>query len=1451
MKTYPLSQSQMGVFLELTQHPQTTQYNISYYASLPKSIDTDRLEQALKTIYATRPEWRIRFLMEGDEPRQTVDDTRQLKVSRLSMSESQCEAYIWNFVKPYDIFRDVLCCFHLIETPKRIVLAMDFSHLISDSMSLTSLFLKRDLPLAYIGKPLPEQACELLPWAENEDRQLSGSVSGMPTSNANVYETDKEYYREHFQHCEMLSLAEPVKDPLGRSVRYDEFLSEQEVKVWCTQHDISPGLLLMAAFAYTLSVAGRTSQFAFTTASHGRTQQRIRQAFGMFVRIVPVKTIVTPDTKVTDFILAFRHELADVIHNHANYPFTHFCRDLQMKPGVCFNFLGKDITEEMLLEDTLYPVYRQYPDTTCSDLTLDIWERDGVYNLRLMASDMLYGHSFLQTFARMFKTVVQEMMHHPEGTLASLRLTDTEEQEVLIRLGMGEVTEYDTSETLVSLFRKQAQLHPEATAVVDKDSSITYAELNRKSDILAHLLRQAGVGQDCFVAVMLPRRKEFMLAILAIFKAGGAYLPLDSEYPEERLRYMLEDSGARIIITVESLAGAMPQENDSRLKTSQAIFIDQIDFNKDSQPVDYSQPQSLAYMIYTSGSTGKPKGVMVEHRNLRAFTAWIVEMLGLSGTDRCAVHASFSFDASVLDLMPPLAVGAQVHILSETLRKDMYSMNRYFSEEGISGMILSTQIGMEMVNTFGDLPLKYLVVGGEALKPMRKTSVPIINVYGPTEVTVCITTYVVDQDRRHGIIPIGRPVPGIRLFVIDREGRLLPRGMTGELCVAGSQVTRGYWNRAEQTNERYTECPFIEEDDQGRKARMYRTGDLCRWNEQGELEYVGRIDTQVKLRGFRIELGEIEACASKYEGIRQTAAEVIDGEQLCLYYTETGNVNERALREFLAKTLPDYMVPTVFVRLSELPLTPNGKVDRRSLPKPEPTEEEYVAPATDIEKNIATILCELLRLDRLGVTTDLRAAGMNSINAMRAKIHLSEQFRQDLDVTALLRLNNIRELSEYMEGHAASHRPQLTSHPTQETYPVPKTLETYMADYMVGKPTFAIPFAIRIRGARLDEMEKALRAVFNSNPSMKARTCYRDGQPVMLRDDTAEIPIAKYTMDSEPSDAQVLAYCDQTVEIVGGFLGTYALIESPAYGYLAFKCSHGNMDGGAIDIFLREFRAALAGGSPKHEEYTVFDYAIDEQHYLASDQLKWDENHFLRVTGGLLESVLPFDDESEDGRGFAETISTVFDKSLTDDYCSRNEIRQSCFFATLFMQALGHAGGWQKVMISSLHSNRQTSELAGMMSMAMRNFPLVCKHITTFGAEDMEEVFLSEVRSIEQQMNDAMDINFYDYYGANGLGRKSPNIAMKAVFVYQVGVTDKFAEDTTQGTSCTSDVRIISPESMEPPIRELAMEPLKAYVELDNVGNYKLGLKYNHRCYHTATIQQMADYIHLFFKQLT
>ena len=384
-------------------------------------------------------------------------------------------------------------------------------------------------------------------------------------------------------------------------------------------------------------------------------------------------------------------------------------------------------------------------------------------------------------------------------------------------------------------------------------------------------------------------------------------------------------------------------------------------------------------MLYTSGSTGQPKGVMAEHRNLRALVGWLANMLELSHTDRCAEHASFCFDASLFDLMTPLTVGAEVHILSETLRHDLEGMNRYIHEKSITGMTLSTQLGMELINTFDDLPLRYIVAGGEALQPTRRTSVRIINGYGPTEFTVCASYHVVDQERQYETIPIGQPVPGSHLFIVDPKGRLVPKGMAGELCLSGRQMARGYWKQEKLTREKFSDCPFVEGE------RMYRTGDLCRWNEEGQLEYLGRIDSQVKLRGYRIELGEIESQSLKYDGISQAVASVYDGQLLCLYYTADFNIDEGALKEFLTQSLPEYMVPATYIHLEELPLTPNGKVDRKKLPAPEATSaKEYIAPEGEVEVKIAAVFAEVLNLTSpVGALDDFFSLGGDSIKSIR------------------------------------------------------------------------------------------------------------------------------------------------------------------------------------------------------------------------------------------------------------------------------------------------------------------------------------------------------------------------------------------------------------------------------------------------------------------------------------
>ena len=502
MKTYPLTQSQLGIFLEMMQHPQMTQYNLGYMTSLPKSIDLDRLEQAFRTIYATCPTFRIRFLTEGDELRQTVDDTRELPIFRLTLSEPECEEFLQKALKPFDPFNDVLCRFHLIETPDRIVFLVDFSHLIADGTSIALLFGKVYLPLAYEGMPLPEQHYGLLSWAEDEEAIFHTAA----------YEADREYFRQHFQGCEALSLSESVSDPLGKYIRYDEFMPMEGVAEWCKRNDTAPNLLLMAAFAYTLSVVSRESSSVFTTTSHGRIQRRLREAFGMFVVTVPVRAMVDPNAKVADLVRSFRTELMGTIR-HGSYPFSHFCRDLQMKPGISFNFYSGGITEEIKLGEESYPCCRLDSNTTCSDLTFTVVERDGQYDLRAESSDRLYSPGFLRTMVQTVKTVAQDMMLHPQSPLSSLSLVTKAEQAELIRLGTGKHIDIDTQDTFVSAFERQSAKTPERTAVVDGNSQLTYADLSRRSNLLAHLLTDAGVQPDCFVCILLDRVKEFPYGI--------------------------------------------------------------------------------------------------------------------------------------------------------------------------------------------------------------------------------------------------------------------------------------------------------------------------------------------------------------------------------------------------------------------------------------------------------------------------------------------------------------------------------------------------------------------------------------------------------------------------------------------------------------------------------------------------------------------------------------------------------------------------------------------------------------------------------------------------------------------------------------------------------------------------------------------------------------------------
>ena len=965
-----LTQAQLGIFLEWIATPAMTQYNLPVLLELPKTFSTERLVAAIDKLQELRPEMKIQFVLENGEPRQYINRSLHIPVKLSTVTEAELQDYWVQIVKPYDLLGgEPLWRFEIVETEKRKFLFFECHHSVGDGMTLGSVFI-HELDAILLGKELTLNNYTILDYAEEEKETLG----------SDVYKRAKDYYIEKYSDTNLLTLTQNSDDPWGNNIVRSAYMPLAQVDEWSKEHGTNSSCLYMAALGYVLSEYSREDKVSFSMANHGRTSKKIINSYGMFVRSSPVLAVVDRKQKTMDYISGFRREFMSCIRYGA-YPFNHFCRDLNQKMAISFGFQGKGMKEDVMFGGVACMATQLPKGLTSSDLNVTIYQRDADYDIRLSASDKLYSVEYLDRMAEAIKICAQNMMANPDAELGKISIVSQEEQEKLLALSEGKELQYNKEETYVDMVVRHAEQQPDAVAVVDVDSQITYKELDVKSNMLANALLRLGLQQEEFVGLMLPRRKEFEIAILGVQKAGGAYVPMDSEYPIDRLIYMIEDSEANTIVTTHDLYDQKSKEGNFTVKNT--IFIeDLLASDVDATPVNNSKPEGLAYMIYTSGSTGKPKGVMLPHRALRAYLSWRISEIGLSKESRNVEHASFSFDASLDDLLCPLAAGGQVHLLPEELRKDLDGISQYIRNNNINGMTLSTALGMALLNQFSDLPLNYMMMGGEKLLPFPKTAVKIFNGYGPTEFSVCSSFHVVDQEKDVDI-PIGRPVPNTYSFICDKAGNLLPQGVPGELCLCGDQMARGYWHRAELTEEKFCDCPFLP----GHK--MYRTGDVACWNKEGNLEFMGRIDNQVKIRGFRVEMGEIENAAKQFEGIKTVAAEVktLGGttKQICLYYSADKEIVKSELEAFLAASLAEYMVPTVYMQMDELPLTPNGKVNRKALP--EPTVEsgvEYVKPEGNAEETIAEAIAQVLAYDKpVGALDNFFTLGGDSIKSIR------------------------------------------------------------------------------------------------------------------------------------------------------------------------------------------------------------------------------------------------------------------------------------------------------------------------------------------------------------------------------------------------------------------------------------------------------------------------------------
>ena len=870
-------------------------------------------------------------------------------------------------VRPFNLFEDSLCRFDIYIHGEDVYFFRDVHHIITDGLS--NAMLTSEIFRAYNGESIETETFTAFDRAI-EEQKIKQSVA---------YSQAESYYRNLLAGLESTSYPHSTLGlGNGKAGYVSQALCKAAIEEHCSQLGVTMGNYLLTVFMEVIKRITREEKVLITTISSGREHAAMQDIQGFFVKTLPV---VSADT-----VAEVQSQLIESI-SHECYPLTEMVQQMGIRPEIMYAYEGGLFEKDnAALHDELEVIPLSL-DTTKVPLTLFVNPDGSDFDLSIEYDDSLYNEDDMQTLLHCIITLAQNYAkQNAESKNVAVSLQDCpilteEEEQRLIKLGTGETLNYNKSKTFIDLFREQTKKTPDAVAVVDgfdkltnhKCSQLTYRELDEASDEYAKT-----VAHGTFVCLEMPRVKEFVVAVLGIWKAGSAYVPIDTEYPEERKQFMREEC--------------------------------------DGKPLP---SPDIAYMIYTSGSTGRPKGVMYPHSGMMNTLLSVRNIDRVMPGDRCAEYASFSFDISLYECFIPLLAGASCHIIPKEIRHDILALAQYFTDHDISGTSLPTQVGMMVLNSCDISEMKYFNVAGEKMFPLSHPvhSVRVVNGYGPTECQIS-HFHIIDTNRSYDDVPIGCSFPNIQSFVMDREMNLLPEGTAGELCIAGPQLALGYWNNPELTAER-----FINVTIGGKTVKIYKTGDLCRWNADGQLEYIGRIDNQVKLRGFRIELGEIENAALQIEGIRQAVA-MVRNDQIVLYYTGVEhraenlelreNSIEQELSSSLSSSLPSYMVPSAFVQLDAMPLTPNGKIDRKALPEPTFVQEEYIAPESRNEKLICKAIEDLLGIEHIGVMDSFRSCGMSSIQAMRLNMQLHKAGIH-LNLSSIIKADNIRNLCQCID----------------------------------------------------------------------------------------------------------------------------------------------------------------------------------------------------------------------------------------------------------------------------------------------------------------------------------------------------------------------------------------------------------------------------------------------------
>jgi amino acid adenylation domain-containing protein len=1018
-------------------------YNFPIAVRLTGSLNVAALEQSLNEIVRRHEALRTTYGEVKGQPVQIISPTLTLPLPALdlrALSESDREAQAMRLAVeesrlPFDLARGPLLRVILLKLDdEEHVLLLTVHHIVTDGWSMGVFF--REIAALYeacatgIAAQLPELLIQYADFAHWQRQWLQGEV----------LQTQLSYWKQQLEGIPpILELPTGYSRPAVRTFRgarqslaLPRTLSEA-LKGLGRQEGVTLFMTLMAAFQTLLYRYTEQEDILVGTPIANRNRTEIEGLIGFFVNTLILRAHFSSDLNFRELLAQVR-ETALGAYAHQDLPFEKLVeeldpqRDLSSTPLFQVMFVLQNAPRETLeipgLKLSALPVDNELAKF---DLTLSLVDRpDGLAGAFEYNAD-LFDATAISWMIEHFRTLLEGVVADPKRRISEAPLLTT--RELLKELVEWNCAPAECSESqcVHDRFEEVAEENQHATALVYEDERLTYGRLNERANQLAHFMMKRGIGPEVLVGICLERSIDMAVSLLGVLKAGGAFIPLDPAYPTERLAYMIKDSGASVILTQRSLEGRFSEDQDGLIRLDSDWEM--IGRESAANPQPRTTPDNLAYVIYTSGSTGQPKGTMLHHRGLRNLIAAQTKAFNPMVGDRILQFSSLSFDASVWEVVMALLHSSALVLSSRESLASGPGLLGTLREQAITIVTLPPS----MLAALPEEPLPDLhtiITAGEkcpgALAGLWANGRRFFNAYGPTETTVCASMHEVGGDevaarQRTGdppnSPPIGRPITNFQIYVLDAHLRPAPVGIPGELYIGGVGLARGYLNRPDLTAERFIPHPFSERAG----SRLYKSGDLVRRLRDGNLEYLGRLDHQVKVRGFRIELGEIEAVLRRRPDLRDVVVLVREdtpGDQRLVAYLApepdlSPNINE--LRNLLRERLPDYMTPSAFVTLQSFPLTPNGKVDRRALPKPEYARSdlgvEFVAPRTPMEEQLAEIWTQLLGVDQVGIYDNFFELGGHSLLATQLVSRVRETFEVELPVRSLFEMSRIADLT--------------------------------------------------------------------------------------------------------------------------------------------------------------------------------------------------------------------------------------------------------------------------------------------------------------------------------------------------------------------------------------------------------------------------------------------------------